>query len=203
MSQGTFAHKSGELSPQMQSNMLVAVGSNMNSAVGNPTETILAGVELIMQAGGVIRGQSRFYRTPAFPAGSGPDYVNAALAISAPWSPREALTHLHAVEGELGRIRKARWEQRAIDLDLLACGDLICPDIETARAWMGLPLEQQKNAAPQQMILPHPRLHERAFVLVPLADVAPDWVHPVLNQSVTSMRDKLPASDLEQIKPLN
>ncbi|WP_317849265.1 2-amino-4-hydroxy-6-hydroxymethyldihydropteridine diphosphokinase [Tateyamaria pelophila] len=203
MSQDTFAEKNGELPPQRRSEMLVAVGSNMDSTAGNPRETIRAGVELIVEAGGVIRTMSHFYSTPAFPAGSGPDYVNAALAISAPWSPQEALTHLHAVEAALGRRRKARWEQRALDLDLLACGDMVSPDEETVRAWMDMPLSQQKTAAPQHMILPHPRLHERAFVLVPLADVAPGWVHPVLGQTVKQLLALLPAADIEQIKALD
>lgn len=202
MSQANIAAKNGELTLRKPQNMLVAVGSNMNSVAGNPTETVLAAVESVQRAGGVIRARSRLYRTPAFPAGSGPDYVNAALAVAARWTDQEALAQLHDIEKQLGRSRKARWEQRAIDLDLLARDQTVLPDLETMREWMDLPLEQQKRAIPDQMILPHPRMHERAFVLVPLADVAPDWEHPVLKRTVREMLAALPASDLDQIKPL-
>lgn len=202
MSQDTFDGKTGGFLPQTRSIMLVAVGSNMDSAAGSPTETIHAGVELIKGAGGVIRSASRLYSTPAFPAGSGPDYVNGALAIETKWTPQEALKHLHAVEAELGRSRIVRWEQRAIDLDLLAIGDLVHPNVDVMQAWMDLPLEQQKSSAPDEMILPHPRMHERGFVLVPLADVAPDWVHPILNQTVMQMLEALPSADRDQIEPI-
>ena len=67
---------------------------------------------------------------------------------------------------------------------------------------MNLPLAEQQQTAPGQLILPHPRLHERAFVLVPLADVAPDWVHPVLRRSVSQMLDALPQDARDEVVPL-
>lgn len=203
MSQGTFAGKNDGFLPQFRSVMLVAVGSNMDSASGSPTETVHAAVELLQRLGGVIRAKSRLFRTPAFPVGSGPDYVNGALVIAADWTPQEALSHLHAVEADLGRRRRARWEQRVIDLDLLAFDDLVRPDVTHALSWMNLSLERQMRTAPEQLILPHPRMHERAFVLVPLADIAPDWVHPILNQTVMQMLAALPAADRAQIKTIS
>lgn len=143
----------------------------------------------------MIRAQSAIYRTPAVPAGSGPDYANAVIEIAAPWNAREAITKLHQVEAQMGRRRKDRWEERHIDLDLLAIGDEIRPDMATARQWMDLPLAQQRATAPAQLVLPHPRMHERAFVLVPLAEIAPDWVHPVLRRSAAELRDALPDAD--------
>ena len=102
----------------------------------------------------------------------------------------------------MGRVRTQRWGQRVIDLDLLAAGDRVLPDPATQRHWMDLPEDQQRRLAPDTLILPHPRLHQRAFVLVPLADVAPDWVHPVLGQSVAQMRDALDPAEVAQIRPL-
>jgi 2-amino-4-hydroxy-6-hydroxymethyldihydropteridine diphosphokinase len=109
---------------------------------------------------------------------------------------------LHQIEAAHGRIRSGRWAGRTLDIDLLAVGDQILPDAETHRQWRDLSPEDQALLAPDQLILPHPRLSERAFVLVPLADVAPDWRHPILGQTVTQMRDALPPADLAAVQPL-
>ena len=187
---------------QSRSSLLIALGSNMQWGAQSPHQTICAGVERIRSAGGVIRAQSRFFNTPAYPPGSGPQFVNAALVVSAFWTTAQALENLHAIEAELGRVRQDRWGQRTIDLDLLAYGDRVCPDANTLRRWMNLPLELQKNTVPDQLILPHPRMHERGFVLMPLADVAPDWVHPVLGQTVVQMLAALPEKALADITPI-
>jgi 2-amino-4-hydroxy-6-hydroxymethyldihydropteridine diphosphokinase len=202
MSQDTFIDKGSINVSQNRSILLVAVGSNMESADGSPRETTLSAVEKLRGKGAVIRAISRLYQTPAFPAGSGPDYVNGVFVAEADWTPVESLGHLHAVEAAMGRTRSTRWAQRVIDLDLLAMGDLVHPDIATARSWMGLPLDEQQKHAPNQLILPHPRLHERAFVLVPLADVAPDWVHPILRRSVRQMLSALPSDERALIMPI-
>ncbi|WP_299612838.1 2-amino-4-hydroxy-6-hydroxymethyldihydropteridine diphosphokinase [uncultured Tateyamaria sp.] len=201
MPQVTVGVKTGGTLPQNRSNILVALGSNMSSDVGSPIETLQKAISELENLGAVIRAKSRFFRTPAVPSGSGPDFVNAALAIDAPWSAPETISRLHEIEAGLGRRRAGRWEQRIIDLDLLAHGDAIRPNVATVRTWMELPLDKQRDTAPGQLLLPHPRMHERAFVLVPLADVAPDWVHPITRRSVVEMRDALPPEDLSMIVP--
>ena len=143
---------------------------------------------------------SRLYQTPSFPPGSGPDYANAAIRAVTSLESREILNLLHEIEAEFGRIREARWGQRTLDLDLIAVEDEIAPDEATVRAWMDLPLEQQKVEAPDRMILPHPRMQDRAFVLVPLAEVAADWRHPILGLSVREMLDRLPEAEKAEIK---
>ena len=65
-----------------------------------------------------------------------------------------------------------------------------------------MPLEQQIDRTPDQLILPHPRVSDRAFVLVPLADIAPDWVHPVTGQTVLQMLEMLPAEDRAAVRPI-
>jgi 2-amino-4-hydroxy-6-hydroxymethyldihydropteridine diphosphokinase len=114
----------------------------------------------------------------------------------------QLLERLHRVESDFDRLRETRWGSRTLDLDLIAVGDAILPDEATYRRWLNLPPEQQVKQAPQHLILPHPRLQDRGFVLVPLADVAPDWVHPVLNLSVRQMAAALPQEARDEIRPL-
>ena len=178
--------------PQFRSDVLIALGANLASTYGDAAESLRKAVTLIPQGGEVIRLASPLYRTPAFPAGNGPDYVNAAVLLQTDRNASTLLSDLHAIEAMMGRERVQRWGQRSLDLDILGIGDMILPDPQTYRNWAQLPLEQQMRVTPDQLILPHPRLHERAFVLVPLADVAPDWVHPVLRLSVRQMLDALP-----------
>ena len=112
------------------------------------------------------------------------------------------LALLHEVEQEFGRERQARWGARGLDLDLLACGQRVCPDPATQRRWIDLAPERRSREVPGALILPHPRLQERAFVLGPLRDICPDWQHPVLQQTVEQLYDSLPKADIAAIRPL-
>ncbi len=151
---------------------------------------------------GVIRGVSRLFRNPAFPPGSGPDFINCALKLETDLSSQALLDVLHEIEAAFGRVRKKRWGPRTLDLDLIAYDDLVLPDRRIHLEWARLPLEEQIKRVPETLILPHPRLAERAFVLVPLADVAADWVHPVTGQSVRQMLNALPSNEISEVRPL-
>ena len=202
MSQGQVNGEVGETATVPMHDLLIALGGNLASSVGAPRETLKAALKLLQTSGAVIRATSTFYHTPAFPAGNGPDYVNAAVRITAPWGPVKALGVLHRIEGQMGREREQRWGQRTLDLDLLACDDMVLPDRQTHKIWRELPLEAQIGRVPEQLILPHPRMQDRAFVLVPLADVAPEWVHPLLGKPVRALLDALPERDKAAVRPL-
>lgn len=171
----------------------------MPSVAGPPARTLTAAVARMEELLGVALEVSRFYRTPCFPAGAGPDYVNAAAAFRVALDPGAVLDLMHGIEAEFGRERVQRWGRRTLDIDLIAAGDAILPDPQTHARWRALLPEQQIARTPDRLILPHPRLQDRAFVLVPLADVAPDWVHPVLGGTVRQMLETLPETAKEEV----
>jgi 2-amino-4-hydroxy-6-hydroxymethyldihydropteridine diphosphokinase len=183
---------------------LVAFGANLPFEGDPPATTVRRASKALGQEGLSVLAFSRLYATPCFPAGAGPDYVNAAalLEIEADVDATSILQRLHRVEADFGRMREQRWGMRTLDIDLLALGDSVVPDAATQDAWRDLSPEAQARLAPDRLILPHPRLQDRAFVLVPLADVAPDWVHPRLGLTVRQMLDALPQTDREAVKPL-
>lgn len=181
---------------------IIALGSNASSRIPHNVERIRDALERINAPDAIVSDISGLWRTPAFPKGAGPDFVNACAMVESALAPAELLARLHDIESDMGRVRTTRWGQREIDIDLLAHGGSILPDPATQRAWMDLPPEQQRIQAPEALILPHPRLHERGFVLVPMAEVAPDWVHPVLGKTVLAMRDALDPAEIDQIQRL-
>lgn len=149
-----------------------------------------------------LRAVSRFWRTPAHPAGSGPDYVNAAALVAAEAEPEAILALLHGIEAHLGRTRAGgRWAARGIDLDLLAVGSAVLPDAAMQDRWRSLAPAAQAQVAPEGLILPHPRLQDRGFVLLPLAEIAPGWVHPRTGQSVRAMLAALDPAGLHGMVP--
>ena len=183
---------------------LIALGANLPFKGDTPETTLEKARQALVDEGIGIQSFSRLFSTPCFPAGVGPDYVNAAAVVEIPdnLDAASVLARLHAVEARFGRERLQRWGMRTLDIDLLAVGDSVLPDAGTHDLWRNLSPEAQAREAPSALILPHPRMQDRAFVLVPLADVAPDWVHPRIGQSVRQMLAALPMADRDAVKPL-
>ena len=180
----------------------VALGSNGSESITDNAEILLNACQLIENIYGHYIKKSAFYQTPAFPKGNGPDFVNAVIGFETASPPDEILQNLHQIEADLGRIRQKRWGQRVIDLDLIAQGQTILPDLKTHTHWRDLSLEQQMSETPEMLLLPHPRLQDRAFVLGPMKDIAPNWVHPILNLSVQEMWDALDEAAKAELRPL-
>jgi len=181
---------------------IIGLGANLPSKVGAPRKTLCHALTLLESAEIEIKTVSHLYETPCFPAGAGPDYVNSVAILSTALSAADLLSRLHRVEVEMGRERVSRWGQRTLDIDLLAYGGAILPDSAGFQHWLDLSVEEQSKRAPEQLILPHPRIQDRAFVLVPLAEIAPDWQHPVLGRTAVQMRDDLDEAQTAQVKAL-
>lgn len=200
--QGRIVQKKDTSMSKHSANIILSLGANLASIIGGPADTLVAAVKSLKKHGAVIRAASQYYHTPAFPAGNGPDYVNSAISCSVPWTPQRTLEVLHGFEDDMGRARVQRWGQRTLDIDLIAYDDLVLPDAETHARWRALPLSDQMTRTPSELILPHPRVQDRAFVLVPLAEIAPDWIHPVTGASVRQMLDALPQADKDAMRAL-
>lgn len=147
--------------------------------------------------------RSGHFRSSAHPKGSGPDFVNGVILSEAPThDPIKVLQVLHDIEATLGRVRHKRWAARVIDLDLIDFGGQVLPDAETVAAWRDLPIAEQMQNAPAELLLPHPRLQDRAFVLVPLQVVCPDFTHPVTGESIDQMLAKISPEDIADVTPI-
>ncbi len=181
---------------------LVALGANIPSRVGPPMATLVAALRGMERWPLHVERVSAFYATPCFPKASGPDYVNAVAAVSGMADAHAVLKRLDAIEREFGRRRDTRWGRRTLDLDLIAMGDMVLPDVETYRAWRDLSPEIQRVRTPDGLILPHPRIQDRAFVLVPLLEIAPGWRNPVTGLTVARMHDSLPEDEIAAVRTL-
>lgn len=156
---------------------LVSVGSNLGTP-GFPTPlAVCRGAVAAMAAAGLdITGCSQWFESEPVPPSDQPWFVNGVVRIEpgTEADPQNMLDRLHAIEAAFGRLRSAPNAARTLDLDLLALGDTVI------------------EGRPGGVVLPHPRLHLRAFVLLPLAEVAPGWRHPVSGQSVDALIAALP-----------
>jgi 2-amino-4-hydroxy-6-hydroxymethyldihydropteridine diphosphokinase len=152
----------------------LALGTNLGDRAAN-----LNRARAMISPQMTIIHSSPIYVTPPWGYEAQPDFLNQVLEVRTNLEPRPLLQFLKKIESEMGRTNTFRNGPRLIDIDILFYGH---------RAVKG-----------SKLVIPHPRLHERAFVLVPLNDIAPDFIHPVLNMTVKAM---LSVIDVKGVHPL-
>lgn len=156
----------------MMNELYLGLGTNLGNRLEN-LQRAVAGLAAEMS----ITAVSPIYQTPPWGVTNQPDFLNCCLAAETDLSPKELLTFIKNLETKIGRQPGKRWGPRLIDIDLLFYVNQI---VKT-----------------DKLTVPHPRLHEREFVLRPLADIAPDFVHPLLGQTVVEMLTAVPPTDIK------
>jgi 2-amino-4-hydroxy-6-hydroxymethyldihydropteridine diphosphokinase len=168
---------------------LIGVGANLSAPNGQTAlETCRQAIAALDSWPGLrLRSLSRWFLSAPVPPSGQPPYVNAVAALlvdpGPTLDPALLLARLMAVEAAYGRQRSTPNAARTLDLDIIAIGDLV-------------------RVAPDP-ILPHPRAHLRAFVLMPLVDVAPDWVHPLLGRTAAALLADLPPQDIQPLETIS
>ncbi len=153
----------------------IALGSNLGDSLSNLQEAL----KILAQTPSVtLQAQSSWYQTVAVGPPQ-PDYVNGCVLLEVELTPQELLDTLLKIEAQFGRVRRERWGPRTLDLDLLLFDDLI---LETPT-----------------LQLPHPRMTERAFVLVPLAEIAPNWIEPVSGKAIAQLVQRVDCSGIHRL----
>ena len=147
--------------------VVVALGGNLAGAYGTCEALLEAAAARFPEVGLKILKRSGWWRSAAWPDPNAPEYRNGVALVEASSGPAETLAALLALEADLGRERSIRNAPRTLDLDLIAWGRDV---VETPG-----------------LTLPHPRAHERLFVMGPLAEIAPAWVHPILGRTAAEL----------------
>jgi 2-amino-4-hydroxy-6-hydroxymethyldihydropteridine diphosphokinase len=168
--------------------IVLALGANLPSVAGVPEDTILAALAALAMRGVTVNARSHLWRTPAWPDRRDPAFINAAAVVKTALAPEDLLTLLHEVETQFGRDRSPHWAMpaernapRTLDLDLIDYNGRV-------------------QAGPPE--LPHPRIAERAFALLPLRDIAPQWRHPASGKTIDELIAALPAEEVADMARL-
>lgn len=146
--------------------IILGLGSN----VGDRLQNLQSAVDKLSKIGEIIK-VSKVYETEPWGKTDQPAFLNACVKIECNLNPEDLLNKLKQIEKKIGRVERERWGPREIDIDILFYDDIV---IES-----------------QRLTIPHPLLHERAFVLVPLNDIAPEFTHPKLNVVVSELLKKV------------
>lgn len=162
--------------------ILIGLGANLPSRYGDPAQTLEAAKEVLQEHGVVILQSSRTWLSAPVPFDPDQDwYHNAIIDVETRLSPKELLDKMLEIEEDFGRVRGEKNAPRLLDLDLIVYHDQVLKDDEA-------------------LLVPHPRMHERLFVLKPLQDISESWTHPLTGQNVDDMIKNIAGE--QQAKPI-
>ena len=150
--------------------VVIALGGNLAGEFESSKALLAAALEGFASAGLTVLKCSSWWRSTSWPDPTRPDYFNAVAIVETTLAPQEVLRTLHALEARFGRVRGETNAPRTLDLDLIAYG--------------------RRMISEGAVILPHPRAADRLFVMGPLAEIAPDWMHPTLGETATVLAAK-------------
>jgi 2-amino-4-hydroxy-6-hydroxymethyldihydropteridine diphosphokinase len=146
--------------------VIVALGCNLPGAYTSREALLEAALDAFPSERLTIVRRSSWWTSAAWPDPSAPDYLNGVAVVETALNPAETLAALHRIEARFGRARGETNAPRTLDLDLIGHG---------------------RTATADGLVVPHPRAHERLFVMGPLAEIAPDWVHPTLGETAARL----------------
>ena len=164
--------------------IIIGLGSNLPGSDGaSPRQNLEAALEKLAAGGVEIMVRSSWHDTEPVPPSDQPNFANGVAEVRTNLSPQIMMQEMLEVEASFGRQRRTRWEARVLDLDIIDYDGLILPD---EAGWMAA-----GEAETGAIVLPHPRMHQRRFVLEPLAEIRPGWTHPVLGLTVEELLDQM------------
>lgn len=165
------------------SGIYIALGANLPRGEITPRETLSQALDALDAAGVRVQARSSDWHSPAWPDPADPPYVNAVARVETGLAARPLLDLLHRIETDFGRTRAVRWASRSLDLDLVDYNGRAASDVD------GLEI-------------PHPRATQRAFVLMPLQEIAADWCEPGSGRHIADLIARLNPADLDAMRKL-
>ena len=161
----------------------INIGSNLSSIFGNKYENVSTAIKLLIESGVIIKKISNFYQSPSYPNKNFPKFVNVGALVNCKIDHKQLLVEIKQIEKKLGRLKAKKNAPRVCDIDIVDFNNLIFKNID--------------------LEIPHPRCHQRNFVLYPIKEIDSNWIHPVLGKSIDFLIGDLSQNSRIEITRLN